>query len=115
MPVWMEHPDLRSRHSFVGAQSIWFLEQVRRLAVLPITRIHNVLRCDYGGRSMKPTRLFTMRLYRMDFQLARCRHCRRPTSALHGTGAHGQWRTAQAKEYLPGVSAAIAGTMLDAT
>ena len=36
-----------------------------------------------------------------------------PTAVLHGVDSQGQWRTAQAKEYPPRLSAAIAGAMLD--
>ena len=115
--AWMEHPDIiegQHGHLSKGAPSIWFLEAVKRLELLPFVRHHSAPHYKYGGQSVKPTRLFTVRMATLSQRLSQWRHVRHPSQSLRGKNEDGSWRTSRAKEYPRRLSAAIAYAMVDA-
>ena len=105
--MWTEHPDLVERHFSMYAASIWLLEPLRRLELLPTTRVHRVKHCEFAGTAFKPTRLFAINMPTLCTRLNDQRKWRDPTTTLVGSDPTGQWRTAQAKAYPLGCLGAL--------
>ena len=112
--MWVEHPDIIARHARVGAPSIWYLEQMIRLRLLPVTRVFRVHHNDYGGTANKPTRLFAVRLPTLSRRLNQCLQRVSATLQLRGRDQFGNWRTSHAKEYPLRLSRALGHSMVDA-
>ena len=71
--MWVEHPDLTSAHStkgteehpHIGAASIWLLEQIQRLSVLPCTDDHHLFHNQFAGEARKPTHIMAIHIKEM--------------------------------------------------
>ena len=112
--MWVEHPDTIARHARAGAPSIWYLEQMMHLQLLPVTRIFRVHHNDYGGTASKPTRLMAVRLPTLSRRLNQCLQRVPATLQLRGRDQFGNWRTSHAKEYPLRLSRALGHSMVDA-
>ena len=113
--MWIEHPDKFARHERSSAPSIWYLEAIQRLlCITQVVTYHKVQHNQYGGRSIKPTRIFAIRLPTLRKRFSQYRHLLPPRAVLKGKDEQGHWRTAQAKEYPRRLSAALALSMVDA-
>ena len=113
----MEHPDvIEGPHGQDSkeAPSVWFLEQLQRLRLLPTITIHHTPHANYGGYSVKPTRIMAVRLGSVATRLKEWQRVVKAVGTLKGKDEKGAWRTSRAKEYPRHLSAAIALAMTDA-
>ena len=107
----LEHPEA---HHDPEISSIWRLELVQRICMLPGASTHAVLQGRFGQATPKPTRLLAIRLPTLDSRLEQgASHTCVRGPPLIGKDERGNFRSAKAREYPARLAKAMAMSAID--
>ena len=104
-PLWAVHKD---------PASIWQTREVRMLRTLQCIGITSFDQCALGSPATKPTTILHLRMPELRRQLltvglgGRCNHGAKAHDHMSGRDEFGEFKTARAKVYPPGLNRAIA-------
>ena len=111
---FLEHPQFPLWAATKDPSSIWTLHEVRLLRTLECVGVTSFDQCTCGSPAIKPTTILHLRLPALRTKLlssgwgGRCNHGAGAHERMAGRSETGEFRTAKAKIYPPGLNKALA-------